>query len=95
MNQMLKMIQVAAERAEWSGQISIEWDAADTEANPVSTIRIADAGDDCVFTFGPQSAPFSTDWDIQIGNGSLLTVSAEATMTAIEFWLTSHKNASN
>lgn len=91
MNPMLKMIHLAAEKAAWEGQLSIEWSGLDRDSNPVTTIRIADAGDDCVLTFGPQSAPFSTDWDVQLGSGSILTMSAEAAITAIEMWLNNHK----
>ena len=88
---MLKMIHLAAKKAEWEGQLRIEWDTRDAEENPITTIRIEGRDDDCTFTFGPQSAAFSTDWDVQMGTGSILTVSAEAATTAIEMWLNNHK----
>lgn len=91
MNHMLAMVQLAAQKAEWEGQLHIEWDTRDAEENPIATIRIEGRDDDCTFGFGPQSAPFSTDWDIQMGTGSVLTVSAEDAMTAIEMWLNNHK----
>lgn len=91
MNPMLKMIQLAAEKAGWDRQLVIEWDAGEPEGNPMTTIRIEGRDDDCTFGFGPNNEPFSTDWDIQMGDGSILTVSAEAAITAIEMWLNNHK----
>lgn len=88
---MLKMIQLAAEKVEWDRQLIIEWDAREAECNPMTTIRIKGRNDDCTFSFGPNNEPFWTRWDVQMGDGSFLTVSAEATMTAIEMWLNNHK----